>query len=588
MRGGSGLDRGTLAGAAAALGWILLCLRWFDVAAPWRAAGLGAVPPAVLGVLFSAALGAWLHRHRDALWPALGDAPRGALLVVGLAIAFRLPLAAWAAAGYTTADASMAGIMALRIRDGAEHLVFIPNLSYCGSLKSHLTVPLMAFLDAPRAFALASIGFYALFALAVYRMALLLAGPAAALGAGLWAAFAPTYVTQYSLSNDGNYVEVLALGTTALLLTAQWLRQAEHRPALAAAIGVLLGLAFWCHVLGVIHCVAVAASLLLLGGLRPALGSAPALAGGFALGNLPALLWNARHGWASFLYLLPSEYRGSAESLGEHAASGPGVAERLWLMLTDHGPLLMGYDPGYPAALDVLSRGLAWTGLIAALAAGGSVALRCWRRRAAGADAVLPIFALTNVAVLLVALPHVPGNPRYALFLVAPAAVWLPALLDRGLGRALLALLVAFGALGSMGQLPPKRAADVRWRGFVSELEAAGVRHCYTDYYIAARLDFFSEERLICAAGLGPTPTDYFEYRPRVDAAAEAALIPVNRTAGDKVERRLARLGIAARRLELMKPVILPERKVTPEELFPQRAPAGPADAEDVGEPGGP
>jgi hypothetical protein len=334
----------------------------------------------------------------------------------------------------------------------------------------------------------------------------------------------------------------------------------------------------------VIHCAAVAASLLLLGGARAALGSAAPLAGGFALGNLPALLWNARHGWASFRYLLPSQYRGSAESLGEHAGAGPGIGERLWLLLSDHGPLLMGYDPGYPELLDLASRGLAWTGVIAVLAAGASVALGCWRRRAAAAEAVLPIFVLTNVAVLLLALPHVPGNPRYALFLVAAAAVWLPALLDRGGRRALLVLLVGFGALGSLGQLPPKRLADRRWRGFVSGLEAAGVRHCYTDYYIAARLDFFSEERLICAAGLGPTPTDYFEYRPRVDAAASAALVPVNGTAGDKVERRLGRIGVTARRLDLMKPVLLPERKVTPEELFPQRAPPDP-DSGEEGEP---
>jgi hypothetical protein len=248
----------------------------------------------------------------------------------------------------------------------------------------------------------------------------------------------------------------------------------------------------------------------------------------------------------------------------------------LWLLLADHGPLLMGYDPGYPAALDVASRGLAWAGLACGLVAGAGVALDCWRRREAGADAVLLLFALVHVAVLLVALPHLPGNARYALFLAAPAAVWLPRLLDRGWRRGLLAALVAFGALGSLGQYPPKRQADVRWRGFVSDLLAHGVRHCYTDYYIAARLDFFSEERLICSAGLGPTPTDYFEYRPRVDAAATAALIPVNATAGDKVERRLVRIGVSARRLELMKPVLLPERKVSPEEIFPHRAGSAP------------
>jgi hypothetical protein len=413
-------------------------------------------------------------------------------------------------------------------------------------------------------------------------------GGTTAVAAGLYAAFAPAFVTHYSLSNDGNYVEVLALGALALLLTAQWLRQPGDRTPLALAIGVLLGLAFWCHVLGIIHAAAVVAALLLLGGLRAALGAAPWLAGGFALGNLPALIWNARNGWASFLYLLPSEYRGSAESLADSAPPGPGILERLWLLLSDHGPLLMGYDPGYPPALDAASRVLAWAGVIAALAAAGWIAWRCRRPRQAGAEAVLVVFALTTVAVLLVALPHVPGNPRYALFLATPAAVWLPRLLDRGWRRGLLVALVAFGALGSLGQLPPKRQADVRWRGLVADMLAAGVQHCYSDYYIAARLDFFSEERLVCSAGLGPTPTDYFEHRPRVDAAAEAALVPVNATAGDKVERRLARIGVTATRLDLMKPVLLPARKVTPEELLPHRAGDQPDDSSEPSSPEAP
>ena len=137
-------------------------------------------------------------------------------------------------------------------------------------------------------------------------------------------------------------------------------------------------------------------------------------------------------------------------------------------------------------------------------------------------------------------------------------------------------MLVAFGALGSLGQVPPKRLADVRWRNFVAGLESHGVRFCYSDYYIAARLSFFSEERLQCAAGLGPTPTDYFAHAARVDSAASAALIPVNRTAAEKLERRLGRLGVSWRRLELMKPVLLPERRVTPGEIFPHRAAGAP------------
>ena len=57
-----------------------------------------------------------------------------------------------------------------------------------------------------------------------------------------------------------------------------------------------------------------------------------------------------------------------------------------------------------------------------------------------------------------------------------------------------------------------------------------------------------------------------------MEAAPEAALVAVNLTAADKLERRLERLGVTYERRDLMKPVLLRlSRKVGPEELFPDR-----------------
>ena len=73
-----------------------------------------------------------------------------------------------------------------------------------------------------------------------------------------------------------------------------------------------------------------------------------------------------------------------------------------------------------------------------------------------------------------------------------------------------------------------------------SGLEAEGERYCYTDFFIATKLNFLSRERVICSAKLGPTTTEYFfDYRRRVDAAPEAALIAVNAAQAEKLERRL-------------------------------------------------
>ena len=151
---------------------------------------------------------------------------------------------------------------------------------------------------------------------------------------------------------------------------------------------------------------------------------------------------------------------------------------------------------------------------------GGAVALR-----------ILLLFTAVNLLVVAAALPYLPGNPRYLLFLMAPLPVFLAASL-RMAG-------VATSSPPSCAWEPwvarPGAGAfrgDAQWRRFVADLESAGVRWCYTDFHLAAKINFLSEERVVCSSELGPSQTEYFlEYRDRVRAAAEAALIAVNPTA---------------------------------------------------------
>jgi hypothetical protein len=231
----------------------------------------------------------------------------------------------------------------------------------------------------------------------------------------------------------------------------------------------------------------------------------------------------------------------------------------------------MGYDLGYEAPVDGLLLALGWLGVgVAALAVA----------RAAGAAArtrsrplaVLLLFVATTLVVVAVALPHVPGNPRYLVGLMAVLPALIAEAFSRGRRRMVLFVLVAGSALASLAQLPGSARADARWRGFVADLEAEPVRFCYTDFHLATRINFLSGERVICSAKLGPVTTEYFlDYRTRVEAAPMAALVAVNRTAAARLERRLQDLGVACERREWMKPVLLPSRKVDPEELFPGR-----------------
>ncbi|MGE0455529.1 MAG: hypothetical protein AB7O37_14505 [Vicinamibacteria bacterium] len=539
------------------------------------------MPAAALAAGLALALLAWLFgRFRDLAGPPV-PARRGALLlVVAASVLFRLPLAMRAAEGYTTADAALSGLVALHARDGVAHHVFVPSVPYSGSLKSHLAalLSLVPGLDLAQAFALASVLFYALFVAGAFRLAGLVARPgreeATALGAGLWAAFPPTFVTLYSLSNDGNYVEVLAFGVWALLLACRFLGEQALRPRLALGIGLLLGLGFWAHILAIIHCVAIGLALVLAGGRR-AWRVLPALGAGFALGDLPGLIWNAANGWGSFLYLVPEHWSGAGRRALEPA--GQGLLERLRLLLIDQAPVLFGYDPGYPPLGDALSRGFAWLGLLTAAAALLAAARVAGRELLASRRltplALLLLFVGVNAAVAVLALSYIPGNPRYVLFSFAVCAPLVAWLLDAGRRRLLLAALVCFGALGSLGQARAKLEDARAWRTLVSRLEAEGVRHCYSDFYQSARITFLSEERVLCSSKLGPTTTEYFmDYRPRVDAADDVAIVAVNAHSASRMERKLRELGVRYQRIDLVKPVLLRlSRRVDPSELFPGR-----------------
>jgi hypothetical protein len=556
-----------MTGLLAVLLWVALCIRWFDVAAPFRPVVLAAVPPGVLlaATLVPAAL--WLRGRRRALAGSpLGAEWRSLLLVLALAFFFRLPVVAGGAASAVTPDGALSGIVALRLAEGSERLVFVPHVPYSGSLKSHVVAVLTLALDPARAFALGSVLFYLLHVAGLHRLGLLVGSPRAALLAGLFAAFSPAFVTRYSLSNDGNYVEVLALGTWALWLAARAAREEEHRGTLALAAGLLLGLGFWCHILAVVHLAALAAFFAILaaaagGPVRRRVSPLLALAFGTGVGYVPGLLWNAASGWLSFRYLVPGEARA-----GETGAAGlAAVAAGLW-------PVLMGYDTGYRPAIDRLLLVLAWLGVGAAVFAVARAARRALRERSLPLGLLL-LFAAANLSIALVALPHVPGNPRYILFLMSVLPVLLADALGTGWRRAVLFVLIATGAVASFAQVPPTLRQDERWRELVAGMEAAGVRRCYTDFFLATRINFLSGERIVCSAKLGPNTTEYFfDYRMRVEEAREAAIVAVNRTSAARIERRLDELGVAHERLDLMKPVILPRsRKVGPEELFPGR-----------------
>jgi hypothetical protein len=559
-----------LIGAGAAVFWVAWCVRFFDAGAAWRPAALAALPSWTLLGPCLVLLSLWTL----ARWPALAGPPlprpllSGLLVLTALTVFARLPFITHGAAVVMTPDGVVYGNVALRILEGTEFPVYLPSQPYGGILKSILAIPLVVVMDPARAFALYSVLVYALFVAGLYRLTTWLFGGRAAVVAGLYAVFPPVFLNRFSLSNDGTYVELLALGTWALWLAARWTEERERRPLLALVIGILLGLGFWLHLVAVIHLAAVGLTFLIAGGRR-AFRSLTALAGGLGLGATPALLWNAANGWQTFEYFVPGEAR-DADQAGAGLLAGLG--EKARLLVTGDLPILMGYDQGYGPALDRLFVVLGWLGVAAATAALIWVGVIAVRKRSAPL-ALLLLLVAVNVTLVLVAVRHVPGNPRYLITLMSVLPAFLAATFGTGWRRLVLVVLVSVSALANLSQLPDTMRRDGRWRTFVAQLEAEGVGHCYTDFHLATRITFLSEQRVLCCSKLGPYTTQFiFDYRHRVEAAPEAALITVNRTAAGRLEKKLDRIGVGYERLDLMKPVLTRlDRKVDPEELFPGR-----------------
>src|SRR5258708_14645784 len=88
-------------GGGAACLWILFCLRWFDAGAAFRPAWLAALPSPLLGLPLLVLASAWLWSGRERGgegWARWG----GPLLIVVLAVLFRLPLVVQGAAAAVT------------------------------------------------------------------------------------------------------------------------------------------------------------------------------------------------------------------------------------------------------------------------------------------------------------------------------------------------------------------------------------------------------------------------------------------------------------------------------------------------------
>jgi hypothetical protein len=222
--------------------------------------------------------------------------------LVAVGLAYRLAVIA-SPLGEIDGDEAVVGLMARHIAFVGERPVFYWGQPYLGSLEAFSAAPLFRLFDSstellklvPTTY---SLGFLVLSAL----LARELFGSGAALATAAYLALPPAMWAVWSTKARGGYAESVFLGE-ALLLVTLWLARSPTRK-LAFLWGLVVGLAFWTHLLAVVY-VVPALVYLALGRRREwSLGLSGLTAAGVAIGTAPLIIENVTDGFLTVAALL--------------------------------------------------------------------------------------------------------------------------------------------------------------------------------------------------------------------------------------------------------------------------------------------
>ncbi len=559
------LSRGRMVALVSLASYLWLCAAWFDH--DLRLGILSDASPAIPGSLFLGSLGVLLFRRRSRM--SLGADSRTALLLGLAGLLTRLPFV-FEAYGLFSSDAAAQGVMALHILEGKHHPVFLYNWSYVGSVKAHLTAALALVVSDPvTSFALAAALVYGGLTGAVYLSSRTVAPRAEAILAALYIVFAPGFLTAWGMGNEGNYPDVLALGTLMLALGFRFLKDEIDGRSAAFWIGVLGGIAFWIHILATYYLLAAVFILLVHRFGKAALGRLSAFALGFAVGDFPGILWNLSHELQSFRWwgVDAAAAESGASSIGSIGRIGRTVIQLGEVFRTSFA-VLAGYWPkDNPPPPEALFRSFLLVLFPLSFAVFAFHHREKLRRLARGR--LTPEAAALGFAVLVVlvfaqsSFGWMTEEPRYLLFLFSVTPLFVATGLS-SLARISrwAAILVAAGLLfvslrGGILHYSEARESDAANREFLSGLEALQIRYVQSDYHLSYKYVFLSHGRMIWTSALGPSQTEwYLPLREEVDAASDVALVPRSFRFARRIERRLTERGIRYRREDLLYPVL--------------------------------
>lgn len=553
------LSRGRMVALVSLASYLWLCAAWFDH--DLRLGFLSDAPPALPGSLFLVSLGVLVVRSRSRI--ALDADSRTALLLALGGFLTRLPFV-FEAYGLFSSDAAAQGVMALHVLEGKHHPIFLYNWSYVGSVKAHLTAALALLAGDPvTGFALAAALVYGALTGAVYLLSRTVAPRAESIAAALYIVFAPGFLTAWGMGNEGNYPDVLALGTLMLALGFRFLKDEVDGRSAAFWIGILGGIAFWIHILATYYLLAAVFILLVHRFGKPAIGRLSAFALGFAIGDFPGILWNLSHELQSFRWW--GVDASAAESGGSRIER---TLNHLGEVFRTSFAILAGFWPrDNPPSPEAVFR----IGLLALFPISFAVFAFRYREklRLLARGRLTPEAAALGFAVLVVlvfaqsSFGWMTEEPRYLLFLFSVTPLFLAtalsslARISRWAALPVVAALLFVSLRGGILYYSEARESDARNREFLRKLDELQIRYAHSDYHLSYKYVFLSHGRMIWTSALGPSQTEwYLPFREEVEAASDVALVPRSFRFARRIERRLAERGIRYRREDLLYPVL--------------------------------
>ena len=493
------------------------------------------------------------------------------------------------------ADEALQGLIARHIRGGQVQL-FTYGQPYLGALQAHWILVCFALFGATTAVLKWAAGIESLLLiLATYLLAREVCGGDRRAGffAALLTAIGPLYLVEWSLRPRGGHVETATLSALALWALLRAIRAAQNAGDGAGLPGgavrwatlcaFLLGVGWWVHLTMFYAMVACVVGTILWGGrLRADARVWIASLVCFFIGSLPFWLFNLVYRGRTFVHVW-DVVRGT---------HGPSPFDRIVHLLHLSAPILLGSRQteaaasfgGYVVLVSMAAYIVALAGAIGSsrtaatppsgAEAGVSDAHRleslchihrleslCHVRRE-GVNLLL-LFAVVGLVVFLVGPFAEPARardpngllPLYAALLPLAAAGMADGWLRGGMKRngailtlVVLLLLHVHGYRRAEREVIQPYAQEYRVPADLDTLkvflEAHGIGHIFTNYYLGYRLAFETGEEIIPYTNGDPIPERYMPYAEAVEATSEPVAFVVGTRAADWLRAALIAKGI--------------------------------------------